>query len=281
MERGAHPSRCGPSLGPRYRQPAFPVHRSVRRRHGKAASPLGASGRRFPSRPSAGQAAPDPRSHRFRGLEGSASEKPPGRHGYRPRVSAGSRRIPGRRALPPLPEEAGHGRGAHPRQRVRPACVAGARARAARGAENGRNAPRDRAADQPVRPVEVVRLDDRRRRADPIGRLESGRHGDGRGLFAVALRLAGVRGGPRRDRRERELRSRECSGRRGREPRRRPSRGSEDRAPQPHPGNGSAFHRKRKLPGPVGPRLAAPRGQRPGGRSRDGEQAGPAPGIHS
>src|SRR5438552_2926896 len=79
-------------------------------------------------------------------------------------------------------------------------------AAAPRRAEDGRDAPRDRALDQPLRPFEGVRLDDRPEGARARHRLE------GRGLPSRGgrLALAARRGGgrPRGVGGQRELRGR-------------------------------------------------------------------------
>ena len=111
---------------------------------------------------------------------------------------------------------------------------AGAGTGPARRAQDGRHAPRDRAAHEPLRPVQGVRLDDRRRRAVRSHRSQGRRlrHGrDGLPLDARRRRRRHRRG----HRGQRELRCRVSAGGRRRHARRRRHRRPAGDPPQPDP----------------------------------------------
>ena len=165
LERLHGGRRCGAALGAGHRAPALPVHRRARQRARADSPPV------------------DPPRRGLRARHGPRPSRDRARPG-RPRRLG--RPVRARRAADlhacvavPLQAEgivvgllalffeqrAGRRRDARAAGCLPEPRGAGARPRAAIRAQDRRHAPRDRAADQPVRPLQGIRLDDRHRRA--------------------------------------------------------------------------------------------------------------------
>ena len=151
--------------------------------------------------------------------------------------------------------------GAGPPRALPRAGGAGARPGAPLRAQDRRDAPRDRAADQPLRPLEGLRLDDRHRRALDADRPQGGRLRDGarrrRSGCSRARTRSSLAASAVNDNYDVEIAAR----RRRRRDRRRRRRRPGVRAPQPDPRGRPGRDRERRLPGPLGPRRAPRRGR--------------------
>ena len=222
------------AVGPRHGEPSLPLHRSAREGDREVAAARGRSNRRGRARPGPGPQADRSRPGRpRRGGRGSlACGTSSGRAGL-PRGSAGGR---GRRrgpAGPALPPRRGRRRDPRPTGGLLTARGPGSRQGTALRAQDGRHVARDRAADEPLRPLQGVRVHHRHGGAQRAHRAQGGRP-RGRG-DSLPLAPRRGRGAPRGDRPQRELRRRARPGG-GRWPcRRRPRR----RPGDVHPGGDS------------------------------------------
>ena len=160
--------------------PVDSSRRGLRPRHG----PRPSRDRARPGRPR--RLGRPVRARRARGLSRLRGRAPAG---------GGNR---GRSARPLLRKRSGRRRDARAVRCLPEPRGAGAGPRAAIRAQDGRHAPRDRAADQPVRPLQGIRLDDRHRRALGPGRPQGRRLRDRGGRLALAARRATRARSPRR-----------------------------------------------------------------------------------